>query len=291
MPFTERAVINIKLRRPLFYIIISVLVVLVLSFALWHVAIPVKLIELRIGELFLSKGIIVNLEGIRKGLFYSISVEAVTFYSLLEQGKPAFDMDSGGKGQSLTLLNLRAGLDLSSLVRLRPSIDINSSSGTGIVRGNLSLFDRKLTIEFEGIDLSDVGLTKEAGLDGKGILSGKGSFYLNDSRAALRFSINNMTLKDIVRDGYIPLSFFNQMRGYLEIHDSIINIHSLSFEGKGVYGRIQDAQLRIQNLQFLKDSNLTLMVNSDFPMPRLIDLALLRYKRSTGYFIIPLRGL
>lgn len=249
---------------------------LILIIGLWYIAIPEGLIKERIEESFLSSGIKVEAEGLEKG-FFSLTIDR-----MLLTGK-----DTPSLVHPFIISNLEARFDFPSLLGLDPSIIINAPFAGGSLKGNYSPFRNLLSLTIDNSKIEEMGFI--SGIDGKGIISGNGFIYLKESRGAFRFNITNVSIKDITDKGFVPLSLFNAVRGFIEFDRDAMRIPSLSLEGKGIYGRIRDARFISRDFRFL-DGLMEIMVNSDFPMPQLIELGLLRYRKAPGYYLIPLRS-
>lgn len=254
-------------------LIFGLMLLFFLIFGFWYVAFPKELINKKIDDFFSSKGIALEIEGVRKGLFYSLFIDRVECYiakDMVRSEQPA-----------LTLSQIEVRLTLSSFLRLRPAVEIRGSLEGGTIEGNFSILENHLNLKINDAELEGMRFLNVVGISGKGVIHGSLSIFLGSKGSGegeLRFSVSDARLKDITDKGYIPLSLFNSIRGIIGLDKGRIKIHSLSLEGKGIYGRLQG-------------STLELMVNSDFSMPSLIEVGLLKFRRSPGYYIIPLVGI
>ncbi|MFN3480252.1 MAG: type II secretion system protein GspN [Thermodesulfovibrionales bacterium] len=267
------------LRPLLLYFTFSCFIFIILLFGLWHIVIPDDLIKKRIEDSFASEGIKLKTEGLRKGLFYSLTIDRIVLNSI--QDTP----------HSFNISNIKAGLDFLSLLKLRPLIIITASIAGGRLSGDFSILNSLFNLTIEKAELENMGFLNDNGIAGRGLISGTALFYLKESKGNMRFRILDADLKDITGRIYLPLSLFKTVRGFIEFSRGVIIIHSLSLEGNGIYGKIQSrhggTRFRTQDMIFL-DGSVEVMVNSDFSMPQLVDLGLLRYRKSPGYYIIPL---
>lgn len=250
--------------------------------------IPDDLIKKRMEDSFASEGIKLKTEGLRKGLFYSLTIDRIILKRI--QDTPRSFSISNIKSLciepvDIELVEIR--LDFLSLLKLRPLIVITASFADGRLSGDFSILDRLFNLTIERAKLENMGFFNDNVIGGRGIISGTASFYLKESKGNIRFKILDANLKDITDRIYLPLSLFKTVRGYIEFSRGVIIIHSLSLEGNGIYGKIQDSRFMIQDMIFL-DGSMEVMVNSDFSMSQLVDLGLLRYRKSPGYYIIPL---
>lgn len=263
-------------RSLLLYFAFSCFIVIIFLFGLWYIAIPDDLIKERIENSFASEGVKIKTEGLKKGIFYSLTIERIIL-----------NINPTNTMNSFTISDIEARLDFLSLLKLRPSIFITASIAGGRLGGNFSILNSLLNLTIEGAELENLRFLNDSGIGGRGIISGTALFYLKESGGNIRFKILDANLRDITNRIYIPLSLFKTVRGFIEFSMGVIIIHSLSLEGNGIYGKIRDSRFRIQDMVFL-DGSIGLWVNSDFSMPQLIELGLLRYKKSPGYYIIPL---
>lgn len=258
----------------LLYFTFSCFIFIILLFGLWHIVIPDDLIKKRMEDFFRAKGINLKTEDLRKGIFYNVTIDRIILNKIQDT-------------HLLTISNIEARLDFLSLFKLRPLIIITASFAGGRLIGDFSILNSLFNLTIERAELEDMGFLNDKGIIGRGIISGTALFYLRESKGNIRFRILDADLKDITDRIYLPLSLFKTVRGFIEFNKEIIIIHSLSLEGNGIYAKIQDSKFKIQNMIFL-DGSMEVMVNSDFSMPQIVDLGLLRYRRSPGYYIIPL---
>lgn len=262
-----------------FRLILGLILLFFIILGLWYIGVPVELINKKVEDSFYNKGIRVEMEHLRKGIFYNVSIERMLCYEAdrVREISPI-----------LVISDIEAQLDPLSLLRLKPAIKIKGSLQGGSIIGDFLTFENLLHVKIKDVQIEGLRFLNDLGIYGKGIVSG--DLFFKDSRADLRLHISDAELKDITDSGFIPLSLFNSIRGYIEFSDGTMNIHSISLEGKGIYGRIQGSRFKIQDSGVINigGSRLELMINSDVSMPDLIELALIRYKKSPGYYIIPL---
>lgn len=252
----------------------SCFIIITFLFGLWHIVISDDLIKKKLEGSFAGEGIRLKTEGLRKGIFYNLTIDRVI---LNRKDTPS----------PITISNMEARLDFLSLLKLRPSIVITATVAGGRLSGDLSIFKSLFSLTIEEAELENLGFLNDIGIVGRGIISGTALFYPKESKGNIRFRIIDANLRDVTERIYLPLSLFKTVRGFIEFSKGIINIHSLSLEGKGICGKIQDSRFRVQDMTFL-DGSIGLWVNSDFSMPQLVDLGLLQYRRSPGYYIISL---
>lgn len=265
-------------------LVFALILLSILILGFWQIALPEDLIRKEIEGFFYNHQFVLETQGLRKGVFYNLLIDRIVCYR--------------GRQPILEANDVEVYLDFLSLIRLKPMIKLKGSLGRstvsvdnrGSIIGYFSIFENHLNLEINNARLEGMRSLADAGINGKGIVSGSVSIFLKDLRADLRFNILEARLKDITDKGYIPLSLFPSIRGIIRLDKGTIYIHSLSLEGRGIYGRIQDSTVKIQDsfLIFSRGSTLELMVDSDFTMPNLVEVALLKYKKSPGYYIIPL---
>lgn len=271
-----------KISKIILRLFFALLILFFFIFGFWYIGLPESLINKKIEDSFHNKGIGIRLEGIRKGIFYSLSIGRLSLYR---------QKDSEGFKQPVMILSdIETHLDLLSVLRLKPRLLIEAYIEDSSIKGEFLLLGRRLNLRFYNLRLDSLGFLTNTEIKGTGMSSGSISISLKDSKGELRFQISEARLKDITGSRYIPLSLFSTIRGLIVIDSKIIVIKSLSFNGKGIYGRIENAPFRIQNSKiiFSGGSKIELMVDSDFEIPNLVDIILFRYKKSPGYYIIPL---
>lgn len=250
---------------------------LIFVFGLWFVAIPesliIGLIETSIGK----DEFYIKAERLNKGLFYNLTIDTVL---LKRKGS---DKDNGNT--LLSFSDIRAGIDIISLLRLNPELKFHCVLNGGRVGGTAGIIGKEMSIRVNGsnISMGGIGLFEYYGIRGDGRLSGG----LNYSKGSgeMRFDADEARLSNTSIGGaYLPLSLFHKIRGALMISGETINVESFTLEGNGVHARLKG---KLNN--GIMDMNLELMMDASFKPDTLLHMMLEQYKVSPGYYVIRLK--
>jgi hypothetical protein len=127
-------------------------------------------------------------------------------------------------------------------------------------------------------------LFKLIGIQATGTVSGR--FTMLDDTGHVEFVTEDSRFGPAIFSGVsVPLSFFNSIRGSLDIKGNIINVVSIALEGKDIHARLKGS---IKNA--IMDLNMELMPGISFIENPLFRGELEKYKISPGYYVIPLKG-
>lgn len=250
----------------------------------WIIAIPMSLVQSILEHP--GNNLYLKAEGLKKGLFFSFDIEKIL-------------LKKKGLEDPLVVLNdMHGSINLISLLKLSPEIDIECLLNGGEILGEIKLEDRYgLKIKGDSVSINGIPLLELMGIYGRGSLTG--NFWLKNKRGGIRFSINDMKLKsttfpprDMERLGEIglskgvplPLDLFESMKGEVTINNETLEVKSFTMEGPGVYARVK-GDIREGKV----DMKLEVMTDSSFKSEPLISLMLGQYRVSPGYYLIPLR--
>lgn len=244
----------------------------VFVFGLWSIAVPRSTLLRLITDSF--KGAPVNIEvvNLQKGPFYDVNIGRIV---LKKAGATI-----------LSINNAYGRLSFSSLLRLRPGITFRGNVAGGTVKGALyfSREGRSLEADLKNAHLEEVPFFSQAGLDGKGVVSGE--YRAKNDRGNLKFTVLDADFKPYSFGGMpVPLNMFQTARGAIETDGRILRIVSFTMEGKDIYARIRgDVAGGMLNLtvEVMPDASLERQ-NPMFSMIR-------RYEVSPGHYSIPVRG-
>jgi hypothetical protein len=233
-------------------IFILIILFLLLSLeGLWLIAIPEGLIREKIIS-SIPEGIVTELDGLKKGVFFNISIERV----LLKIGG---ESNSRG-GLEIPLENIRAQIDYPSLFKGRLRIYLIAHIGEkGIIEGLGG--SSELRIKAEAIKLSDIKIPL---LKGEAIIAIDGEIINN--KGTIRFSAQDARLEPFSeRELYLPLNLINSIRGSLNIIPDKLLLESVTLSGKDLYGRLKGSINQTQadlTLELMpeKEVNSTLML-------------------------------
>ncbi len=246
---------------------IIIAIVFLFIWGIWIIAIPSKLISGFIEDSLKKQSIRIDLDGLEKGLFYSISKKSVK-------------ISNSDNSLILTINNLTAEINFASFMKLSPGIDFNSNIGKGTINGNVS-YDKDagwvMQIKGSGIDISDLPVAEvTSGINGTGDIDF--DLYKKGKRSEIKFSLSDINIKS---SGLLPLDIFNKARGVMTEENGLIDVKSLVMEGKGLYARVK-GYIRGNN----HNLNIELMVNSSSDMNPSYLTILEKYKVSPGYYVI-----
>lgn len=244
---------------------------LALVWGAWLIAVPGSLITGKIDAGLDKSPVVVEFEGFRKGLFYSIKADGLSIRSA-----------SGGK-RLLYLEDLRAGLSISSLLRLSPSIDLSAVLAGGRVTGSAGR-GGALSMKTEEVDLSALGLERTI----TGLRAG-GKAWLDANAMAgsgeVRFRVTGMEFLPYRYMGFsLPLDLLKSARGLVLIDNGIARVESAAFEGEGIYARITGSAGggRV-------DMKLELMPSDELENSQPYFRLLQQYRVTSGRYEIPIK--
>jgi type II secretion system protein N len=256
------------LARYLLFLIIGISLVIV---GIWVVVVSEGTIREAIRHATGRNTFSIEIEGLKKGLFYNLNVEKVLLKN--ENKELAFIEDVSLRMNPLYLFLLRFKSSFKGKIQ------------KGIVTGDMDIRGKKVfaDIRFNGIDIRDIPYLEIIGLKGDGILDS--DVVYEGSRGIIKFTADKLRLEPFNLSGItLPLEIFDKAGGMINIEGDGIRIESFSLEGKGIYGRIKGS---------LKDkqADLTLEIMPEasaedkFPVLMLIG----NYKVSPGYYVIPIK--
>lgn len=248
-------------------------------FGFWHIAIPESLIVNTIEKAIPREDIYLKTEGLKKGLFYSCSIEK----AVLNKKTTASEKTALSKTDTLLAFeNADVSLNLLSLLRLRPGLDFNIAISGGNISGQASMTGNEIKIDASNIKISGIPLFEQAGLHGEANLSG--SLLLQDNKGNIIFSSDNMGLKNASFGGVpLPLELFYSLKGAMTISGDTVEVQSFALEGKGIYARIKGL-LKQKRLNMIME----LMTDSSFKSEAFPLWMLEAFKVSPGNYAIPI---
>ena len=252
-------------------LIISLIAIPLILWGIWLVFPKTSIQSIMEGSVNSDK-LGVEVKGLKKGLFYNLTVDRLTLKS------------SGDEQVSLN--NIYGRINPLNFIMLRLSISLNGGIGGGNFSGRANLTKNKMQIELDinKADIAQIPLFKLIGIQGTGTISGR--FTMLDDTGHVEFVTKDSRLEPAILSGVnVPLNFFNSVRGSVDIKGDIINVVSIALEGKDIHARlkgpIKDA---VMNLDMELMPGISLIENPLFRGE------LGKYKVSPGYYVIPLKG-
>lgn len=252
---------------------ITIIIALGLSalWGLWLIAVPEGLITNYIENSLIKSGMKIETDGFKKGLFYNFSIKSI-------------NVTGKNNVQMLTIKDVEARLNFSSVVKLTPRIYFNGNINNGEIHGNISLkgTDVVSIINGSNINIQDIPAFGRLGIQGTGNLTF--DLWHMNNRSEIKFSLNDANAYgSFSGTGILPLDIFQKVRGALVIENELASVKSLVLEGKGIYARVKgDIRRNNQNLKIevMVDSS----SQSGLPSLKIIE----QFKVSPGYYVIPL---
>ncbi|MDO8784634.1 MAG: type II secretion system protein GspN, partial [Syntrophales bacterium] len=245
---------------------IIVAVVFSVFWGLWLIAVPEGFITHFIENSLRKSGMKIEAEGVEKGLFYSLRAKDI-------------NVTGGDNSPIVTIKDVEAGINFTSLIKLTPRIDFHGAINKGKVNGSISLKGAEGVSEIKGRDINihDIpALERRLGIHGTGTLTF--DFRQMNNRREIKFSLRDANIR---ASGLLPLDMFQKAQGALVIEKEIVSVKSLSLEGRGIYARVKgDIRGKKQGLK------MEVMVDSSSqsePSPLKIPE---QFKVSPGYYVL-----
>lgn len=244
-----------------------------LVWAAWMIAIPEDAILTAARAPLSNQGLGLELRGFSKGLFFSVHADGV---DITKSGSPV-----------VSIGDANAQLRLSSLMPFRPKAGLTGRMAGGSLTGELLLIDRYLHInaELKDAELSGLGQALDSvGIRGKGRLMA--GIQIDPDRTGIEFSVSEAMLEPMeTAQGIIPLDMFRTVRGRLDIKGGVVEVNSLTLEGKDIYSKASGTVTRAG-----MSLNLELMPKADSANEGVLDAIFGRYKTGPGHYVIPVKG-
>jgi len=220
----------------------------------------------------LNEKFTLELQGLKKGLFYNLNVD-----TLLLKNKDR---------ELFIIRDIRCRINPLPLFMLRLDASVGGNIGKGGISGMIALSRKRVQADlgFEEVDLKEVTLFKDLGIRGEGTISGM--FTMSDDKGHAEFFAEDAHFETAEFSGVIvPLNLFNTAKGAFDITGNIIQVLSLSLEGRDIHARLKgiikgtDMDLRIE-----------LMPEKSFLENPFLLVELEKYMISPGYYVVPVQG-
>ncbi len=257
-----------------------------LAIGIWIIVIPESLIVDAIEGAVPGEALSVRVDGLEKGLFYSVKARRVIIHGAMGTKLPGQNMSPPPSDPQplLTFEGVSGSLDFPSLVTLTPRIHIEGSLNGGSVSGVTAISEGgRSDIVFRDVSLRGLAALELFGIKGEGVLSG--NMRYGAGAGEIQITIDKAKLKSTTLGGvFIPLEFFSRMRGALTTRGGNTEVKSFTLEGKDVFARITGtAEGRDVNMK------MELMPEPAFTAEPLLMTLLAPYKVSPGYYVIPVK--
>lgn len=258
----------------LLIIILILLFFISFIFGAWIIAIPEGLIQDFIKDSIKSDKIYVKPEGIKKGLFLTLSIEKI-------------EVRKKDETLLLTLNNLNLKPDFISLLKLSPALLFTGQSHSGTIEGFYGIKENILNLDGRDIKLGEIPSLKLFHIEGTGNLALR--IRIINEQGEIIFNLKDAKLQTtILPGGYLlPLNWFNDIKGLFHVNKGVTEVKSFTLEGNGVYAR---AKGNITNEMI--DLKMEIMPDASFKNSALLKL-IEPFHASPGYYVIPinLKGL
>ncbi len=238
---------------------------------LWNISVSEETIKKAVRGALGNSPVGVEIEGLKKGLFYNLTAERITF-----------------KNREIEIFHIEdfsAKINPLYLFLLRHRSTFSGRVQEGAVKGEVNVSRKELlaNVKIENVDIKGIPYLESKGLKGGGML--KGAVVIRNDNANLMFALDNAELKAFSFSGIpVPLEMFNSAKGMINIKGNELDIESLSLEGNGIYGRIKGSikdNLADLNIEIMPDASSL----DRFPILAFMD----KYKVSPGYYVIPVK--
>jgi type II secretion system protein N len=251
-------------------LIIFLIAIPVIFWGIW-LAFPKTSIQSIIEDSIRNEKLSIEVKGLRKGFWYSLSIDRIT-------------LKSSGEEQ-ISFNNISVRINPLALMLLQLKASFSGDIGGGDISGHMTRTNNRMQIEFafKKASISAIPLFKHAGVQGTGTVSGK--FNMINGTGHAEFATEGASFETAVFSGVIvPLNFFHSIKGAIDIRGNIVDVVSIALEGKDIYARlkgvIRDAFI---------DLNMELMPGISFIENPLFINAFEKYKVSPGYYVIPIK--
>ena len=252
-------------------ILLAVAAVPIVFWSIW-MAFPASSIQSIVEDYVRGANLTMEVQGLKKGFFYAVSVDKVTLKSSGEE--------------LVSFNNIRSRLNLIGLIRMQLDVSMDGEAGSGKIVGNAILKKSGLQtiFDYKAVDVGEMPFLKRGGIQGTGTLSGR--FFVTDDKGHIEFVTRSAHFEPVVFSGIkVPMNFFDDVTGSLVIGRNVIEVVSVYLDGKDIRARLKGV---IKNS--VMDLNMELMPGRSFLENPLFNMEMDRYRVSPGYYLIPVRG-
>ncbi len=251
-------------------IIILLVVVFCLIIGVWYVGIPDGWLVETAERLFSDAGFSVELVGLGKTPLLGLRVKEVRVKR---------------RGYEVLIINdLNARLDPVSLLLLKGDLSFDGELSDGRLTGRVLLSREGLSSSFEvrSARIEGLGAVKTLPIKAGGVLTMNGE--VRDGNGRVYLEIDDLVAENLITDTlYVPLRLFERLKGSLTLKGEEVRIDALSLEGELAYSRLKG---RLSGGYF--EGTLEIMPEPGFPEGIL--KVLQPYRKTPGYYVIPLKG-
>ena len=267
------------------YALIAIATLIALVWGSWLIVFPADTIEERLESTLGRGGVTVDAKGLKKGLFFSVGIEA------LEVKK------DGAVAAAFYDVTLEP--DWPALLRLAPGVKVSGEIGGGRVSGTAGTARKagkagkardggSLELRARGVQLAQLEIMSLTGVRLEGTL--RADVKISGSSEPAGPSGSGKLLIEALRASHVevmgfelPKDIFHTARGAFSIRGDTIQITSLALEGEGIYARLK-GEVSPKGA----DATLELMPET-LELNTLLSAAAGRYKKGDNLYVIPLK--
>lgn len=237
---------------------------------IWLFAVPNELLQKQVENAVSRSGegnLSLSIDGIRKGIFFSVYADAV---NLNIDNEPALSIND--LSINFAPRYLRTG---------EIAFHIRGEIGTGTIEGVLRI-PRKGHFKIDTADLDSVPYLKRFGVKISGHLSS--DIKLNNEEVEAVFNIPDLHIHNSAVTVIPMINTFRRMQGAVHLNGSNLRVDSISLEGEKGFARLKG---KIKN--GLADMTLELMPLEN-SLNALESMLIGKYIVSPGYYVVPING-
>jgi type II secretion system protein N len=251
-------------------ILIVLIAIPILFLSLW-ITVPETSIQSIIEDSATDK-LHMEVEGFKKGLFYNVTIENLT-------------LRSSGK-EIISFSDIHGRINPLNLAILKLSLTVDGTLGGGDIAGDINIAKNKkeVRLDFKKININEMPLFRLGKVKGTGTVAGR--YTMMDDTGHVDFVAKDASFEPAVFSGIkVPLNLFNGVTGSVDIKGNIVNIVSVSFEGKDIYARLKGVVK-----DAVMDLNMEVMPGKAYLENPIFLGELQKYMVSPGYYMIPIKG-
>jgi type II secretion system protein N len=252
------------------YLLYALLTLAALIWGAWFIVLPKDMLERRVEAELSREGVVVDVKGLRKGLFYSITIEALDI--------------SKDSAIIASVYDISVEPIWGSLLKLKAGAHIKGELGGGWIVGDVYSNGKlhEADIKANDVRLSQLDMLALTGQEIDGTVKGEMTFKGNSGKG--KVSISNLVVRNVEIMGFpLPQDIFHSARGAFEIKGNNVYIPAFSLEGNDLYARLSGSINRNS-----ADMSLEIMPESG-ELDSMLNMALGRYKAGKGKYVVPIK--
>lgn len=251
-------------------LLIVLVVLLSIIIGLWYIGIPDSWIVETAEGLLQTPDIQTELKGFRKTPFFGFRIKEIRIRH--------------GDIQLFRIEDISAQIDPVSLLLLKGKVSFSGQLSGGSLSGNVVFKkdDFRMEIDLQAAKLEGLSLMDALSIRGKGRLYVTGT--IDKGAGKIFFEVKDLAVDNIIRGKlYMPMSYFDHIKGAVTLSDKGVRIDALSMEGDQIYSRMKGV---LTGGYF--EGSLEVMPEPELPKGLLSLIE--SYEKTPGYYVIPLKG-